>query len=199
MHERLPIRGGNWNNGARAGVFALNLNNARSNANTNIGFRPASGDRQKGVPQGAHHRTPSKGPAILGQAPKNMNRSGWRSSPRRRPLAPTAPIAERVMAKTINNVFSGFASFDGLLRAWHRTARGRRSQRDVVAFRAQLEPNLLEIQNSLLHKTYRTGPYHRFHVFEPKRREISSLPLKDRIVQHALVAAFRRGWSIRTF
>ena len=37
--ERLPIRGGNWNNTANAGVFALNLNNPRSNVNTNIGFR----------------------------------------------------------------------------------------------------------------------------------------------------------------
>ena len=39
--QRLPIRGGNWNNAANAGVFALNLNNARSNVNTNIGFRAA--------------------------------------------------------------------------------------------------------------------------------------------------------------
>jgi formylglycine-generating enzyme required for sulfatase activity len=35
------IRGGNWNNGANAGLFALNLNNAPSNTNTNIGFRCA--------------------------------------------------------------------------------------------------------------------------------------------------------------
>lgn len=33
--------GGNWNNGANAGVFALNVNNRRSNANGNIGFRSA--------------------------------------------------------------------------------------------------------------------------------------------------------------
>lgn len=33
------IRGGNWNNGSNAGVFALNLNNAPSNTNVNIGFR----------------------------------------------------------------------------------------------------------------------------------------------------------------
>jgi len=39
--RRLPIRGGNWNNGERAGVFAVNLNNPRSNVNTNIGARPA--------------------------------------------------------------------------------------------------------------------------------------------------------------
>lgn len=35
------IRGGNWNNGANDGAFTLNLNNAPSNSNTNIGFRCA--------------------------------------------------------------------------------------------------------------------------------------------------------------
>jgi hypothetical protein len=78
--ERLPIRGGNWNNGSQAGVFALNLNNARSNTNTNIGFRPALGERQKAAAQGPPFGTPSKGPAVLGQVPKNMNRPGCRSS-----------------------------------------------------------------------------------------------------------------------
>ena len=39
--ERLPIRGGNWDYGSNAGVFALSLRNPRSNAYTSIGFRPA--------------------------------------------------------------------------------------------------------------------------------------------------------------
>ena len=39
--ERSLIRGGNWNNGANAGVFYSNLNNHRSNANDNIGGRSA--------------------------------------------------------------------------------------------------------------------------------------------------------------
>lgn len=33
------LSGGNWNNGSNAGVCALNLNNARTNANNNNGFR----------------------------------------------------------------------------------------------------------------------------------------------------------------
>ena len=37
----MPICGGNWNNAADAGVFYVNLNNPRSNANDNIGFRSA--------------------------------------------------------------------------------------------------------------------------------------------------------------
>jgi len=38
---RFVNRGGNWNNGTNAGVFNLNANNSRTNANTNIGFRSA--------------------------------------------------------------------------------------------------------------------------------------------------------------
>ena len=39
--QRVPIVGGNWNNGANAGLATLNLNNRRGNVNSNIGFRPA--------------------------------------------------------------------------------------------------------------------------------------------------------------
>ena len=51
------ISGGNWNNGGNSGVWALNLNNVRSNSNNNYGFRSdsvpntpyaACADRQRG-------------------------------------------------------------------------------------------------------------------------------------------------------
>jgi hypothetical protein len=90
MSMRLPYRGGNWNNGANAGLFALNLNNPRSNVNTNIGFRPALGERQKAAAHGLPLSTPSKGPAVPGQAPEDMNRQGRDSRPSGRPLAPAA-------------------------------------------------------------------------------------------------------------
>jgi hypothetical protein len=35
----LPHVGGNWNNGANAGSFAVNLNNDSSNTNQNVGVR----------------------------------------------------------------------------------------------------------------------------------------------------------------
>ena len=40
-HQGALIRGGNFNNGTNAGVFAVNGNNIPSNANNNIGFRAA--------------------------------------------------------------------------------------------------------------------------------------------------------------
>ena len=39
--ERLPSRGGTWNDGANAGLAALNLYNSRADTGTYIGFRPA--------------------------------------------------------------------------------------------------------------------------------------------------------------
>ena len=37
----MPYCGGNYGNGANAGVFYCNANNARSNSNANLGFRSA--------------------------------------------------------------------------------------------------------------------------------------------------------------
>ena len=37
----LPLRGGNWHEAGRAGVFALNLNNSRANSWATVGFRAA--------------------------------------------------------------------------------------------------------------------------------------------------------------
>lgn len=39
--ETLPLRGGDWNSAAHAGVFALYLNYARSSSGTAVGARPA--------------------------------------------------------------------------------------------------------------------------------------------------------------
>ncbi|BES53378.1 hypothetical protein [Aeromonas phage phiWae15] len=68
--QRLPIRGGNWNNGANAGPAALNLNNSRANTNSNIGFRPAFVSRQKTAPYGARPSALSKGCRCLGHCRK---------------------------------------------------------------------------------------------------------------------------------
>lgn len=39
--ERMPMRGGSWTSGLRAGVFALDLNSYRSGSSPYVGFRPA--------------------------------------------------------------------------------------------------------------------------------------------------------------
>jgi len=101
------------------------------------------------------------------------------------------------MACTYNNLFEQIADFEALHRAWGRVIRGRRAQADVLRFERDLEPNLIALQESLRLGTYATGPYRHFKVFEPKERAISALPLKDRIVQHALIEAIEPIWERR--
>ena len=56
-----PISGGNWNNSANAGVWALNLNNTRTNSNNNVGGRsdsasPRTRQRDGGTKGGVFRR-----------------------------------------------------------------------------------------------------------------------------------------------
>ena len=41
LRSRLPLAGGNYNNGASAGVFARNLSNPRATVSDLVGARPA--------------------------------------------------------------------------------------------------------------------------------------------------------------
>lgn len=61
-----PIVSANWNNGSDAGVWALNLNNVRANANNNVGGRadsalPRSLQGQGGSKGGVFWRTGQPG------------------------------------------------------------------------------------------------------------------------------------------
>jgi hypothetical protein len=78
-------------------------------------------------------------------------------------------------------------AFENLLAAFREAAHGKRRGPDVQAFHLDLEPNLLAIRRELLAGNYVFGPYLRFAICDPKRREILAAPFRDRVVHHALV------------
>lgn len=77
-------------------------------------------------------------------------------------------------------------SWENLLNAYHEAASEKWYRGDVLAFSAKLEENLIEIQNSLIWRTYKVGRYREFYVSEPKRRLIMALSFLDRVVQWAV-------------
>ena len=77
-------------------------------------------------------------------------------------------------------------SWENLLNAYHEAASEKWYRSDVLAFSARLEENLIEIQNSLIWRTYKVGRYREFYVSEPKRRLIMALSFPDRVVQWAV-------------
>ena len=90
------------------------------------------------------------------------------------------------MAKTYNNLYNRIFDFENLYQAYLLARREKRYHGDVMRFTAHLETNLVKLQRHLENRTYRTGSYKYFTVYEPKERLIAALPFADRVVHHAL-------------
>jgi retron-type reverse transcriptase len=88
--------------------------------------------------------------------------------------------------KTYNDLYLQICDFKNLYNAFLKARRNKRYRPEVLRFNASLEENLISIQTELIWKTYQTGRYRSFYVYEPKQRLIMALPFRDRIVHHAL-------------
>jgi retron-type reverse transcriptase len=85
------------------------------------------------------------------------------------------------------NLWPGVISFDALLRAAEQAWKGKRFRPSVSDFHFNLEHELWKLHEELSRKTYRPGAYRSFFIREPKPRQISAAPYRDRVVHHALV------------
>jgi retron-type reverse transcriptase len=83
-------------------------------------------------------------------------------------------------------MYAQLCSWDNLLLAYRKAAKGKRGHPDVAAFEYRLEDNLLQLQRELLEKSYQPGEYHSFYIHDPKKRLISAAPFRERVVHHAL-------------
>ena len=95
-------------------------------------------------------------------------------------LAPLPPLRD---------LYPRLTSFASLHAAARRAQRGKRYRPAVLAFHANLEAELLQLQEELRSFTYRPGPYRQFRIRDPKPRLISAAPYRDRVVHHALCGA----------
>ena len=91
------------------------------------------------------------------------------------------------MAKTVRNLWPSVVSWDNLLLAYGRCRRRKRYKRRATQFEYLALDQLLQLQEDLFTEKWRPGPYHHFHVTEPKPRLISAAPFPDRVVHHAVV------------
>ncbi|MFN7056857.1 reverse transcriptase domain-containing protein [Hyphomonas sp.] len=91
------------------------------------------------------------------------------------------------MPRRHNDLFPQIASFEALRRAARKAIRGKRRKRGGAAFQFALERELLALERELLSGTYRTGRYVEIELVRPKKRLVSAAPMRDRVVQHALM------------
>lgn len=164
MTKRFPLRGGNWNNGANAGLGYLNLNNSRANSNSNIGFRPALDT--------------ASSTSLTGLCPCTLEKD-----------AITAAGAEKLNAPADASaacLYERIYQFDNLYRAAYQCRRGKTRSTATVRYFDQLEENLIQLQNELIWDVYAPRARSQFYVFEPKRRLIHAPSYYDRVAQRAI-------------
>jgi hypothetical protein len=89
--------------------------------------------------------------------------------------------------KRQGNLFQEITNFNNLYRAYLKARKGKRNRASTVLFDLELESNLFELRNELINKTYKVSKYNTFKIYQPKERDIMSLPFRDRIVQQAIV------------
>ena len=101
--------------------------------------------------------------------------------------------------KRHGNLWTDMISFPHLLRAAETACRGKRFRPPVASFHFALEREPWRLHEELAAKTYRPGLYQTFMIHEPKLRQISAAPYRDRVVHHALVGTlepiFERSFS----
>jgi len=89
--------------------------------------------------------------------------------------------------KTRQPSFEEIYSMENLYRAWHKVSLGKSAKSSILNFYRSLDKNLASIGNDLKNGTYTPGPYNRFLIREPKERIIAASPVRDRVVQHAIM------------
>jgi len=88
--------------------------------------------------------------------------------------------------KRYGNLYNKITEFENLYLAYRKASLGHKENGEILEYMFDYESRLFQIQDELINKTYCTGEYKKFHVYDPKKRLIMSLPFRDRIVQHAL-------------
>jgi RNA-directed DNA polymerase len=88
----------------------------------------------------------------------------------------------------LRDLYPRITAFPTLFAAFRMASRGKRYRPDVLAFGANLERELFQLQHELRSFTYAPGSYRQFMVREPKPRLVSAAPFRDRVVHHALIA-----------
>ena len=103
------------------------------------------------------------------------------------------------MHKSLNSgAFSRIVTWDNLLCAHRKAAKGKRGRETAAQFAFQLADNLIKLQHDLQQRSYQPGAYSNFFINEPKRRKISAAPFRDRVVHHALCNVIE-PWFERSF
>jgi RNA-directed DNA polymerase len=89
--------------------------------------------------------------------------------------------------KRTGNLWPAVIERGNLVRAFHQAARGKRRKQEVRRFAENLDENLDLLRRELIDRTFETGKFNVFTVYEPKERTIHAARFSERVFHHALM------------
>ena len=102
------------------------------------------------------------------------------------------------LLKRLNNVWDKIISYDNLMLALQKAARGKKKRRSVRRVLQKADYYITMLHEQLVSGAYKTSPYSIITLFVPKERKIFRLPFfPDRIVHHAIMNVMEPYWTDR--
>mgnify|MGYP002515316374 CR=1 FL=1 len=173
------IVGGNWNNGANAGLSYLNNDN--DGGNSNNGSRLNEPDHS---PKFIVISTSPECETVKQNQFRLVSCAGMHGETVGHGLKDKA-----FSMKRIGNLWSKVTSIENLEVAAKKACSSRKNMEEVLQFLENRDSNLRRLQNSLIYHTYETSEYRIFEKNENgKNRLVSDLPLYPDRIAHWAVA-----------
>lgn len=88
--------------------------------------------------------------------------------------------------KRIGNLWGEIISYQNIILAAQKAQRGKRFRPNILEFNYNLENEIIILKKELETQTYIPSDYKVFQIIDPKPRQISAAPYRDRVVHHAL-------------
>jgi retron-type reverse transcriptase len=89
--------------------------------------------------------------------------------------------------KRANNLLPLIADIDNLRLAFWKASKGKRHSEEVLRYQANIDKNLLSLQQEILIGKVQVGKYRYFKIYEPKERQICASAFSEQVLHHALM------------
>lgn len=91
--------------------------------------------------------------------------------------------------KRKGNLYNDIYKYENIISAYNEVCKNTKNKRKVEVLKQYKSVYISRIYNILKTKQYIVGPYNKFIIYEPKKREIVSQNVQDKIINH-LVARY---------
>ena len=93
-------------------------------------------------------------------------------------------IKQELFMKRMGYLYENTYKFENILDSYNEVCKNTRNKRRVANLKEYKSIYITRVHDILESRSYVVGPYNKFIIYEPKKREIVSQGVQDRIVNH---------------